>query len=103
MPLVSEIMTASVQVVGPQEQDAEDLLREVAVTLDVRERPAGGLEVGQDVQAPLLLLDLIGQATLIPLAHRDIFVKANGLRHHLIARGKPGAPVVMMVHGLAGQ
>ena len=41
--------------------------------------------------------------TALPLAHRDIFVKANGLRHHLIARGKPGAPVVMMIHGLAGQ
>jgi esterase len=34
---------------------------------------------------------------------RDIFVQANGLRHHLIARGSPGAPVVMMIHGLAGQ
>ncbi len=34
---------------------------------------------------------------------RDIFVQANGLRHHLIARGAPGAPVVMMIHGLAGQ
>lgn len=36
-------------------------------------------------------------------AVRDIFVEANGLRHHLIARGKPGSPVVMMIHGLAGQ
>ena len=36
-------------------------------------------------------------------AIRDIFVEANGLRHHLIARGAPGSPVVMMVHGLAGQ
>ena len=34
---------------------------------------------------------------------RDIFVEANGLRHHLIARGSPGAPVVMMVHGLTQQ
>lgn len=34
---------------------------------------------------------------------RDIFVEANGLRHHLIARGTPGSPVVMMIHGLAGQ
>lgn len=34
---------------------------------------------------------------------RDIFVQANGLRHHLIARGMPGSPVVMMIHGLAGQ
>ncbi|MFN8506706.1 MAG: alpha/beta hydrolase [Dehalococcoidia bacterium] len=34
---------------------------------------------------------------------RDIFVQANGLRHHLIARGHPGAPVVMLIHGLAGQ
>ena len=38
-----------------------------------------------------------------PVAVRDIFVQANGLRHHLIARGMPGAPVVMMIHGLAGQ
>lgn len=36
-------------------------------------------------------------------AVRDIFVEANGLRHHLIARGHPGSPVVMMIHGLAGQ
>lgn len=34
---------------------------------------------------------------------RDIFVEANGLRHHLIGRGSPGNPVVMMIHGLAGQ
>lgn len=38
-----------------------------------------------------------------PHAVRDIFVEANGLRHHLIARGNPGSPVVMMIHGLAGQ
>ena len=37
------------------------------------------------------------------VATRDIFVQANGLRHHLIARGSPGTSVVMMVHGLAGQ
>lgn len=37
------------------------------------------------------------------VASRDIFVQANGLRHHLIARGMPGSPVVMMLHGLAGQ
>jgi pimeloyl-ACP methyl ester carboxylesterase len=40
-------------------------------------------------------------ATTFPV--RDIFVEANGLRHHLIARGTPGSPVVMMIHGLAGQ
>ncbi|HMO94864.1 MAG TPA: alpha/beta hydrolase [Tepidiformaceae bacterium] len=34
---------------------------------------------------------------------RDIFVQANGLRHHLIARGHPGSPVVLLIHGLAGQ
>ena len=34
---------------------------------------------------------------------RDIYVEANGLRHHLVARGVPGAPVVMMVHGLTQQ
>ena len=34
---------------------------------------------------------------------RDIFVEANGLRHHLVARGSPGAPIVMMVHGLTQQ
>ena len=38
-----------------------------------------------------------------PTGVRDIFVDANGIRHHLIARGSPGAPVVMMIHGLAGQ
>ncbi len=37
------------------------------------------------------------------VASRDISVQANGLRHHLIARGMPGSPVVMMIHGLAGQ
>lgn len=40
---------------------------------------------------------------MAPTAARDIFVQANGLRHHLIARGSPGNPVVMMLHGLAGQ
>ncbi len=40
-------------------------------------------------------------ATVYPI--RDIFVEANGLRHHLLARGTPGSPVVMMIHGLAGQ
>lgn len=34
---------------------------------------------------------------------RDIFVTANGLRHHLIARGSPGQPVVMLLHGLTQQ
>lgn len=34
---------------------------------------------------------------------RDIFVMANGLRHHLIARGRQGAPIVMMIHGLTQQ
>ncbi len=34
---------------------------------------------------------------------RDIFVEANGIRHHLIARGSQGTPVVVMLHGLAGQ
>lgn len=38
-----------------------------------------------------------------PVATRDIYVDANGIRHHLIARGMPGTPVVMMIHGLAGQ
>jgi esterase len=38
-----------------------------------------------------------------PTPARDIFVQANGLRHHLVARGSPGSPVVMMLHGLAGQ
>lgn len=38
-----------------------------------------------------------------PVATRDIYVEANGIRHHLIARGAPGSPVVMMIHGLAGQ
>lgn len=40
-------------------------------------------------------------ATVFPI--RDIFVEANGLRHHLLARGTPGSPVVMMIHSLAGQ
>jgi len=38
-----------------------------------------------------------------PTATRDIFVQANGLRHHLLARGSPGGPVVMMIHGLTQQ
>ena len=39
----------------------------------------------------------------VPVVARDLFVEANGLRHHLLVRGSPGAPVVMMIHGLAGQ
>ena len=34
---------------------------------------------------------------------RDIFVEANGLRHHLIARGSPGTPIAVMLHNLVGQ
>lgn len=34
---------------------------------------------------------------------RDLFVEANGLRHHLLVRGAPSSPAVMMIHGLAGQ
>jgi len=34
---------------------------------------------------------------------RDLFVEANSLRHHLLVRGAPGLPAVMMIHGLAGQ
>ena len=40
---------------------------------------------------------------MVQAPSRDIYVEANGLRHHLIARGAPGAPVVMLIHGLAGQ
>jgi pimeloyl-ACP methyl ester carboxylesterase len=36
-------------------------------------------------------------------AMRDIYVDANGLRHHLVARGQPGSPIVMMLHGLTQQ
>ena len=38
-----------------------------------------------------------------PTAMRDIYVDANGLRHHLTARGNPGSPPVMMLHGLTQQ
>lgn len=38
-----------------------------------------------------------------PVAVRDVFVEANGLRHHLVVRGHPGAPVVVLVHGLTQQ
>lgn len=38
-----------------------------------------------------------------PVVARDLFVEANGLRHHLLVRGKPGAAPIVMVHGLAGQ
>jgi pimeloyl-ACP methyl ester carboxylesterase len=36
-------------------------------------------------------------------AMRDVYVDANGLRHHLTVRGAPGTPIVMMVHGLTQQ
>jgi len=42
-------------------------------------------------------------ATAVATGVRDIFVEANGVRHHLIARGSPGTPAVIMLHGLAGQ
>ncbi len=38
-----------------------------------------------------------------PVVARDLFVQANGLRHHLVVRGSPSAPQVIMIHGLAGQ
>lgn len=34
---------------------------------------------------------------------RDIYVRANGLRHHLIGRGHPGTRIVVMIHGLTQQ
>ena len=34
---------------------------------------------------------------------RDIFVEANGLRQHLIARGSATAPSVVLLHNLVGQ
>ena len=34
---------------------------------------------------------------------RDIFVEANGLRQHLIARGSAAAPNVVLLHNLVGQ
>ena len=34
---------------------------------------------------------------------RDIFVEANGLRQHLIARGPATAPSVVLLHNLVGQ
>lgn len=39
----------------------------------------------------------------LPVSSRDIYVEANGIRHHLIARGAIGNPVIMMIHGVAGQ
>jgi len=36
-------------------------------------------------------------------AARDVFVAANGLRHHLIVRGVPGTPPVVLLHGLSQQ
>lgn len=42
-------------------------------------------------------------ATSRTTAVRDIYVDANGLRHHLTARGNPGSPILMMVHGLTQQ
>ena len=44
-----------------------------------------------------------GHAMTTSTGVRDVFVEANGLRHHLIARGMPGSPVVMMIHGLTQQ
>jgi pimeloyl-ACP methyl ester carboxylesterase len=40
---------------------------------------------------------------MVRTATRDIYVTANGLRHHLLARGEPGHPVVILIHGRAGQ
>jgi pimeloyl-ACP methyl ester carboxylesterase len=39
----------------------------------------------------------------VPIHARDIYVTANGLRHHLIARGSPGSRVLMLIHGLTQQ
>ena len=38
-----------------------------------------------------------------PIHARDIYVTANGLRQHLIARGSPGNRVLMLIHGLTQQ
>ena len=34
---------------------------------------------------------------------RDIYLNANGIRHHVIARGDQQRPIVMMIHGLTQQ
>jgi pimeloyl-ACP methyl ester carboxylesterase len=34
---------------------------------------------------------------------RDIYLTANGLRHHVIARGDQERPIVMLIHGLTQQ
>lgn len=34
---------------------------------------------------------------------RDIYLTANGIRHHVIARGDQERPIVMMIHGLTQQ
>lgn len=38
-----------------------------------------------------------------PIHARDLYVTANGLRHHLIVRGRPGGRAVMFIHGLTQQ
>lgn len=38
-----------------------------------------------------------------PVHERDIYVTANGLRHHVIARGRPGGRAIMLIHGLTQQ
>src|SRR5690606_32108203 len=54
-----------------EEHGAEDALGEVAVVLDLDQRAGGRGEVDEDVHAALLLVDLVGEAALVPLLHGD--------------------------------
>lgn len=81
------------EVVATRDERAHDLLGEIAVALDVGKALARRLEVREDVDAPLLALDLVGEPALVPLLHGDHFCVAAredlvDVRDHAVEVGR---------------
>jgi hypothetical protein len=62
-----------VQVAGVGDHHPQDVVVQLHVPLDLGDGGAGRLEVGEDVRAALLPLDLVGELPLVPaLEHEDL-------------------------------
>ena len=61
------------EVVGADDQGAENLFGEVAVAFDVRDLGALGAEVGEHVDAALLATDFVGELAFVPFTEGDDF------------------------------
>ena len=60
-------------VIGTRDHRAKQFFAESRVALDQRELLSVALEVGKKVHATLVALDVVGKASLVPLAEADDF------------------------------